>query len=674
MRKQILSILMAMIIILGIVPIQSFADNKDISVDAQFTSGYTQGQTEAVLRAVVRNTTDKPINDITLKIDTGQIPSGKNGINPKEEFTISLDRRESKEYVWTIDISGVTLGQSYTFQVTATWDTFISYDTSTLNVEPTIDENKGKPNLPPPSDNQSTYNIQPKLQVVAPSGGYNSGATTSIQLNITNPGNAKFSNVVASITPGDKITLKNASVEQQVGSIERSASATANFPIYIDPTHPGGNVPITFSVKGTDPAGKEITASITEYITINAGVSQIDRLEIINIQNPQSVNMDQTFSLKFAVRNNGSQTAKNIKVSVEPTAPLVNKSKNIYIVSLGAGESKAFDIQMFVVGNAEVQSQNYPIKITAETSDKEPSSITQYAGVFVNGDNKTKTVPQLIITNYTYGGEAAVANEVFPLSMVLKNTNASQTLKNIKISLTAEEGVFIPHNTSNSFYIEKIGPNGSVNKTIELMTKPDAAEKTSSITVDMSYEDSKGNPVTVKDIISVPVVQQRKIVVDDVNPLGPIFAGEDSTISVQYYNMGKSTLNNLIINAEAEKINFTQSPKTFIGKFDPGKSGSYDFYFIADSPGEISGKILISFEDSNGKEIKMEKPFKFNVEEPVPTTDPGMEGDNPEIKPPSKSKYLFIGGGILAFLVLLVLIIKKVRKKKFDDSLDIGNE
>ncbi|MDO5095380.1 MAG: hypothetical protein Q4D65_02370 [Peptostreptococcaceae bacterium] len=675
MKNKILSALMTMMVIVGLfAPMESYADNSHIRVDAQFTSGYTQGQTEATLKATVTNTTDKPITDITVRVDSGQMPSGANGIKPSGSIKTSLDGKETKEFLWTIDITGATLGQDYRFEVSATWSNYIAYDTSTLKVEPSIDENEGKPNLPNPSNNEPNFNVQSKLEVIAPSGGLNSGTTNSIQLKVTNNGNARFSNVVASITPGEKMTLKNASLEQRIGNIERNETGIASFPVHIDSTHTGGNIPITFTVKGTDPTGKEATFAITEYVTVNAGTSQVDKLEIINIQNPQSVAMDQTFSLKFAVRNNSSETAKNIKVTVEPTAPIVNKSKNIYIITLAGGESKAFDIQLFAAGNAEVQSQNYPIKITAETTDKEPIGISQYAGVFVNGDNKTKTVPQIIITNYTYGGSSVVANEVFPLSLVLKNTNSSQTLRNIKVSLTADEGIFIPHNSSNSFYIDKIGANASIRKTIELMTKPDAPEKTVSINVDMSYEDSKGNPVTVKDIISVPVIQQRKIVIDDVNPIDPIFQGEDSNISVQYYNMGKSTLNNLVITAESEQLKFTQNPKSFIGKFEPGKSGSYDFTFVADKTGEVKGKLLITFEDSNGKEVKMDKPFTFMVEEPIAPPENEMINEIPEPEKGGKMKKVLIGAGVVTAIVVAGIVIKKIRKKKFDDSLDIGNE
>ncbi len=659
---------MTICLIMGIaLPLNGYAAKlKDITVDAKFASGYTQGQMDGTLIVSLENTTAGSISG-TMTIDPGSLPSGVKGLLPSESVSFQLSGKEKKEYSWNVDLEGAILGEWYTFNAKVAWGEVTIYDTATLIVEPSIVDNKGKPNLPVVLGNEA-YNVTSKLEVISPKGGLNAGVTNMMELKITNNGNTRFSNVYASITPGEKMSLSNAPVEQRIGNIEKGASQSVTFPLFVESSHPGGNIPITFNVKGTDPSGKEATFTITEYVTVNAGSSLADRLNIINIQNPSSVAVDQNFNLKFSVQNNSAQAAKNIKVTVEPTAPIVNRTKNIFVVDLAAGESKAFDVQMFAVGGGEMQSQNYPIKITAETTGTDASSVVQYTGVFVDAGSSSKTVPQIIITNYTYGDSAVIANQAFPLSLVLKNTNTSQTLKNIKVSLTAEEGIFIPHNTSNSFYIDKIGPGASINKTIELMTKPDAPEKTVSITVDMSYEDSKGNPVTVKDTISVPVVQERRLVIDDIVPTDIFFVGEAANISVQYYNMGKNTLNNLVISAEGD-FDFPQSTKMFVGKLDAGKNDFYDFQFIPLTAGESSGKVIFTFEDSAGKQIVVEKAFKIVAEEMVPI-DPSEEIVEPQS--PGILRYV-IGGVVLIAVIGGVLIYRKRRSKKIN-SLDIDSE
>lgn len=669
-----------MVMVLGLaLPYKSFAADGDLLVTVDIP-GVSEHQTEVVAKVTINNTLKTAVNNVVVNFDKGSLPGN---VTPTKQTISSIGAESSSAaQEFKLDLNGVPLGKSLTFVITATDGSGNHKGTATkvFSISPIDSDDIGKPNLPTITEKDYTYkpdptvnyNPQMKLEVVAPKGGLNGGTTNSVQLKMKNTGNAPFNKVVAGISLGDKMTLQNASTEQDLGSMSRTGEATASFPIFVDASHTGGNVPLSFTVKATDPTGKEATFAITEYVTVNAGTSLADRLEIVNIQNPANVATDQNFNLKFAVKNNSSSTAKNIKVTVEPTAPIVNKTKNIFVVTLAGGESKAFDVQMFAVGGGELQSQNYPIKITAETSGTDASSIVQYTGVFVNaGDNnKNKTVPQIIITNYNYGSSAVVANEVFPLSIVLKNTNTGQTLRNIKVSFTADEGIFIPHNTSNSFYIDKIGPGASLNKTVEFMTKPDAPEKTVSINVDMSYEDSKGNPVSVKDIISVPVIQQRRLVIDDIVPTDQYFVGEQGNLSVQYYNMGKNTLNNLVIHAEGD-FDFPQSTKIFAGKFDAGKSDIYDLQFIPKNTGETSGKLIFTFEDSNGKPITIEKPFTITAQEPMPE-EPMMDEEMMQPEGGGKGKYIAIGAG--ALVVVAAIVIYRKRKKKQLDSLDIGNE
>ncbi len=663
---------MAIMMIIGIAPTVSFAAGEIEISEAKFASGYSQGQMSGTLIVKIKKMVSSNVSDVVISVDS-DLPSGQNGVSPTkiDSFTMT---EEEREFRFSVDLENALLGKYYSPQVKVSWKDSSSNAQSisksaSVKVEPSVYDNTGQPNKQITFDSNADYAVSTNLEIVSPAGGLNAGSTSMIELKITNKGNSRISNVVATFAPGASMSLTNSSVEQRVGNIDRSATQIVKYPIFVDADHQGGNTPLQFTIKGTDPNGKEFTNSITEYVMVNAGASSSDTLSISEIKNPSSVAVDQNFSVSFNVKNHGSQAQKNVKVTVEPSAPVVNRTKNIFVVSLEAGESKSFDVQMFAPGTAEIASQNYPIKISVEPSGKNATPISQYTGVFVNGGNSTKTVPQIIITNYNYGDSAVVANEVFTLTMVLKNTNSSQTLRNIKVSLNAEEGVFIPHNTSNSFFIDSIGPSGSVTKTIELMTKPDAPEKTIPISVDMSYEDSKGNPISVKDSISVPVVQQRRLVIDDINPTDAFFVGQQGNISVQYYNLGKNTLNNLVISAEGD-FTFPQSTKMFVGKFDGGKSDFYDLQLIPTHEGEASGKVIFTFEDSNGKEIVVEKEFKITAMEEI-IVDPEFEDF---VEPPQRNwvKYV-VGAAILGAAGATTIVIRKKKKKK-NDSLDIDNE
>ena len=674
MRHRIFSLLMAMAMMVGVLaPLPTYA--AGVSVDLK---GGSVGQYQGIVTvtATVKNTTGTAIQVTDATLKKGNIPGG---VTLKTQLPIFVENNRTESISWDIDVYGLPMVTKHEIQASVVTQSSgtIESNTASVYVTPIDDEDRGKPNLPTVEEKDNTYkpddkvNYSPnvKLEVIAPSGGLNAGSVNNVELKITNTGNAPFNKVVASVASlGDKMSLRNSSTQRDLGSMGKLKEASATFPIYVENSHEGGNVSLGFSVSATDPTGKITEFTITEFVTVNGGTSLADRLEITNIKNPQQVAPDQNFNVTFSVKNNSGSNANNVKITVSPTAPVVNRTKNIFVVNLAAGEAKAFDVQMFVPAAAEGTAQNYPIEIKAETSGSDASSIAQYTGVFVNTQSD-KTVPQIIITNYSYGGEPAVANEVFPLTLSMTNTNTKQALKNIRVSLTAEEGVFIPHNASSSFYIASIAAGGTAEKTIQMMTIPEAPEKTVAINVDINYEDEKGNPIAAKDIISVPVVQERRLVIDDIAPMESFFVGQQGNISVQFYNMGKNALNNLIISAEGD-FDFPQSTKSFVGKMEAGKNDYYDLQFIPTKTGESEGKLIFSFEDSNGKEIIIEKTFKITADE-MPPMEPIDEFPMEE---PGMSRGAKMGIGAAVIGAIAGVIIYKRRKKKQRDMLDMDTE
>ena len=105
-----------------------------------------------------------------------------------------------------------------------------------------------------------------------------------------------------------------------------------------------------------------------------------------------------------------------------------------------------------------------------ETKDGEVTIATsQYAGVFIygGGENADKQDgvknPQIMIEEYSYGGNDVQAGQEFVLHLILANTS-KKTLRNIKVSLSADEGTFVPVNSSSSFFIDSMGAKSQIKK------------------------------------------------------------------------------------------------------------------------------------------------------------------------------------------------------------------
>lgn len=295
----------------------------------------------------------------------------------------------------------------------------------------------------------------------------------------------------------------------------------------------------------------------------------------------------------------------------------------------------------------------------------------QYTGVYVKnmGTDSIKT-PLLMVSNYSYGGSYVQAGDEFRLDLGLQNTSSAHTLRNIKVTLDSPDGTFIPVRSSNSFFIDQVDKNGTVNQSMYLSVKPDAEQKTTSINVSMSYEDTEGNAFTATDVISIPVMQDTRLIVDDIITQPELYVGMPNGVSVDFYNMGRTKLHNLRINAEGD-FDTMESNSYYVGNMEPGTTDSYDFSFIPRETGTMSGKIIFTYEDASGHQQVYEKEFQFQImdmpvwnEEPWPPEEMPTEGGS--------IPWLPIGIGTAVVIAAAIFFIRRHRKKKINEEMEIN--
>jgi hypothetical protein len=220
-----------------------------------------------------------------------------------------------------------------------------------------------------------------------------------------------------------------------------------------------------------------------------------------------------------------------------------------------------------------------------------------------------------------------------------------------------------------------------------LHVKPDAEQKSYMLTVNFEYEDGKGNPYTAKETMSVRVLQNPRLVTGDLNMMTETFVGQPVSVYLDFYNMGKSTLYNLMISVEGEFDG--QGLSYYVGNFEPGRTDFFDAQFSPRNPGQQKGAVLFAFEDANGKKTEIRKEFDLNVMEMQmgPVLDengfpidggmmpdmggipgmPGMPGG------PAKTSiwvYIGIGAGVLVVAAVVFIILRKRHLRRKELSLD----
>lgn len=427
------------------------------------------------------------------------------------------------------------------------------------------------------------------------------------------------------------------------------------------------------------------------FLNINSDKNRNSNLIMENIKYPEGpIGQNKEVDISFNIRNQGQTDAENIIIKAESTniEGLVPKSvSTIKIDTLPPGETQEVHFKFLTTKSAE--TKNYPIEIKIEyrdeflDDDEDPHTLNQYVGVFSQSpDDDNKSVPKLIIDKYNFEPQLVSAGQTFQMNLSFFNTNSMKSVKNIKIFLTSEGGtdpkneqtagssVFTPVDSSNTFYIDSIPPKGRVQKAIKMFTVPDALARTHTITANFEYEDSKGEAYTATELIGVPVIQQSKLDVGEINYSPEAYVGESTPISVEFYNTGKVTLYNMMVKLEGDfKV---ENGQYYIGNFDSGTSESFEGYVIPNSEGELTGNVVFTYEDSTGQMQELKKEFTLNVID-MPPMDDEFGGEFPPMDDEKggilKSK-VFWGIIITIAATTTGVIIYKKKKKKKEMSLD----
>ncbi|MEG2199175.1 MAG: hypothetical protein RRY25_02670, partial [Anaerovorax sp.] len=547
----------------------------------------------------------------------------------------------------------------------------IEYDGESTSVQKgylTVYEYLATPDKPGSGNYVTVADISHKIK---PSGGFAAGSGNEITFEIYNNGNSVIKNAQMSVTLPEGLSVYNASNSQSLGYISTGQKKTVTFPIYVDDTVVGKSYAIETVLSGLSYTNTEVANKKTFYVPVlGAGSASTKNIEINGISVPSQVESEKDFVLNFSVKNTGSSTVKNMKIYADVPEGLINKTRSTFVeANIAPGATKSYAITLFSKDSTE---KTYPIKIGVEPIDSKDGAggTMQYASVYVtNGNSANAKTPQLMVSDYSYGGTYVQSGTNFRLNITLYNTS-KKTLSNIKVTLGSEDGTFIPSKSSNSFFIESISKKSRAGHSMMFSVKPDAKQATTAINVEMSYEDGAGNAFTSKDVISIPVVQEERLVVDDIPSPQDLYVGNPSGVTVQFYNMGKGTLNNLRATAIGD-FDAPESVNYFVGNMEPGKSDSYDFTMVPRREGTMMGSVVFTYEDASGNEQSFEKPFEFQVMGEMPNID-GDQGVVPE-EPTGIQKYLkwIIGGGVAVAVAAGIIVAKKIRKRKKNREMEI---
>ena len=463
-----------------------------------------------------------------------------------------------------------------------------------------------------------------------------------------------------------------------------------------------GTYPIKFKLEYKNSMGEVFNREDASYYKIK----QEKTKPILNISNiiidKDNLKYGDIFTLSFDINNIGGSEALETDIKLDgfdtETLMPIDSRDYAYIGTIESKEqdSKSVSHQHFdfkISPDIEVKDTSFTAKVNYKSYDDKEFSLEKtfyITGITVkpkeSGDKKDEkedekkeepkyAKPKMIISSYSVNPQNITAGEEFTFGFNFKNTSKEKAIRNIKITIGSTEGCFIITKGSNTFYIENMSPTQSLYKQIDLKAKRELKSNSYEVIVDFDYEDYDGNEYSSKETINIPVTEYAKLEINSASAEGG-YVDSPVNLSFDYANMGNATISNLTATVTGDLTPVQES--TYIGNVQAGNADYYDIEVIPTKVGMNYGKLILTFEDSSGKQIEVTRDFEIEAFEDTMMNSPSEdfnEGENNFAEQEDVVNFetwQIVLSGIGSFLVVFIvsrLITKKIILKKFEDEI-----
>lgn len=219
--------------------------------------------------------------------------------------------------------------------------------------------------------------------------------------------------------------------------------------------------------------------------------------------------------------------------------------------------------------------------------------------------NVEAATPRVMVSDYHVKEGQVVSGEKFELNITLKN-ESSNSVKNIKMTISTENGELLPVQGAGTAYIKEIKGGEEQEVSFPMEAAYGLEEKSYKLAIKTEYEGG-GIGYSVDEAVFIPVsLKQRLSVTDIYTPENTYEVGDTVEISANVNNLGSGSLYN--VSAKVVGDNLSDS-ETYVGNIEPGKSGTIDLLTKADTVSEVNRKknqLIIYYEDKSGNQYENE--------------------------------------------------------------------
>ncbi len=418
-----------------------------------------------------------------------------------------------------------------------------------------------------------------------------------------------------------------------------------------------GQIPLVFTYNKT---GYERPITEERYLSVKLADGSVvqpgDRyLPVLQIKDKETLHASAGSTLEGIINLQNISTYQIqevlVKASFAADAPFSFPNEQMfYFRSLNSGEIKTIKLNLETAANAAKGS--YPLKMDYEFMNSAGESFTASENIYVRVEDPPAP-PALILTLELNEDAYLVSGEDFELLIKIKNQGELEA-RDIVISLEglSSDSIYVSSG-SNRQYLDDIPLGMEQEVKYIVQASPDLDEGIYPLVLRADFTDQAKKIYSDETKFTLAVKPKPASEGDgrqgsgktgstDIGALETLsnlevgnirFTGDmepDKLVNLYctYYNTGRAGLSNLIIKLNGDFDALDEI--VFVGDMKEDSAGYFHGTIKPRKPGEISGRLIFSYQDQSGEPLVLVEPFTLRVGGETPVSESkdesGFEG------------------------------------------------
>lgn len=277
--------------------------------------------------------------------------------------------------------------------------------------------------------------------------------------------------------------------------------------------------------------------------------------------------------------------------------------------------------------------------------------------------------PKILIEDYSFSSDKIFSGDEFTVNITLLNTNHKLLVKNMTVTVSADEG-FELKSKSDTLFIEQISAGDRYSISYTFSSEKGLAAGQYNFELNMDYADAKGNVYTSNGRFHVNLSQTVRVEFDKLSIGSEAEVGDVLSARINAINLGRSRVYN--VRAELSADGLTPEGVIFIGDIEPGMSeeGIIEVDVGGLSKGESKygtskGTITYYYENEAGEEFSETTDFHVTINSPFVNYINNTITDSSQRRNDIKQWWIAIAvvGVVMTGSIVYIAVLRKRSKR-----------